>query len=244
MLNELLANPSDRTRVDFIFANQVFGGIFFLEVFPKRTRNVRELGGQGKDERPEGNAYWLLCLLVVVARKKKNSKPAWFTLKKKSEADILCKESLDELEQKHDNLHVSFFFFFYESILCKPKENRLRTKTSPPLPPLEAFPLKKKNNKIKMIFCLGAVPEKNKKKKIHYVIDKKSASWNGLTGFVSESLIRQHLPPPSNDCYIFVCGPPPMMEAISGGKAPDKSQGTLSGILKNMGYTEDNVFKF
>jgi hypothetical protein len=41
-----------------------------------------------------------------------------------------------------------------------------------------------------------------------------------------------------------VCGPPPMYKAICGMKAEDKSQGELSGTLKDMGYTKDMVFKF
>ena len=35
-----------------------------------------------------------------------------------------------------------------------------------------------------------------------------------------------------------------MMNAISGDKAKDKSQGELSGILKQLGYSADQVFKF
>jgi cytochrome-b5 reductase len=35
-----------------------------------------------------------------------------------------------------------------------------------------------------------------------------------------------------------------MMEAVSGGKAKDGSQGELEGILKGMGYTLEQVFKY
>jgi cytochrome-b5 reductase len=35
-----------------------------------------------------------------------------------------------------------------------------------------------------------------------------------------------------------------MMKALSGDKAKDKSQGELTGLLKDMGYTEDMVYKF
>lgn len=34
------------------------------------------------------------------------------------------------------------------------------------------------------------------------------------------------------------------MRAISGDKAEDKSQGQLTGILKSLGYTSDQVYKF
>ncbi|GJV88173.1 NADH-cytochrome b5 reductase-like protein [Tanacetum coccineum] len=41
-----------------------------------------------------------------------------------------------------------------------------------------------------------------------------------------------------------VCGPPGMMEHVSGGKAKDWSQGEVSGVLKELGYTEEMVYKF
>jgi cytochrome-b5 reductase len=41
-----------------------------------------------------------------------------------------------------------------------------------------------------------------------------------------------------------VCGPPGMMNHISGDKAKDRSQGELTGILKELGYTAEMVYKF
>lgn len=35
-----------------------------------------------------------------------------------------------------------------------------------------------------------------------------------------------------------------MMNAVSGDKAQDKSQGELTGLLKAMGYTAEQVYKF
>jgi cytochrome-b5 reductase len=35
-----------------------------------------------------------------------------------------------------------------------------------------------------------------------------------------------------------------MMNVVSGDKAPDKSQGELSGLLKAMGYAAEQVYKF
>ena len=43
---------------------------------------------------------------------------------------------------------------------------------------------------------------------------------------------------------VQVCGPPPLMKSISGDKAEDKSQGPLTGILKDLGYTSEQVYKF
>ncbi|PRW57497.1 NADH-cytochrome b5 reductase [Chlorella sorokiniana] len=80
---------------------------------------------------------------------------------------------------------------------------------------------------------------------IHYIVDKaSSSSWKGSTGYITQDLLKQHMPPPSDDSLLLVCGPPPMMRAISGDKLPDKSQGPLTGMLKDLGYTESQVFKF
>ena len=60
---------------------------------------------------------------------------------------------------------------------------------------------------------------------------------------------RRLLPPPAGaDNKIMVCGPPPMYKAICGpkkfeeGKPP--KQGEVGGILKELGFTEEGVFKF
>ena len=64
------------------------------------------------------------------------------------------------------------------------------------------------------------------------------------TGFITKDLLAAHMPPPADSSLIMVCGPPPMLKAVSGDKLPDKSQGPLAGMLKDMGYTEGQVFKF
>jgi cytochrome-b5 reductase len=42
---------------------------------------------------------------------------------------------------------------------------------------------------------------------------------------------------------VFVCGPPPMLNALAGPKAKDYSQGEIGGALKNLGYTSEQIFK-
>lgn len=79
---------------------------------------------------------------------------------------------------------------------------------------------------------------------VHYTLTHAPEAWRGSTGYVNQEMVETHLPPPSDDCMIMVCGPPPMMKAISGDKNKDKSQGELQGLLKAMGYTKDNVYKF
>ncbi|CAI5722523.1 unnamed protein product [Peronospora destructor] len=79
---------------------------------------------------------------------------------------------------------------------------------------------------------------------VHYVLSEAEANWEGYTGYLTKELIKKLLPSPSNETFIGVCGPPPMMDAISGNKAPDRSQGKLKGLLKEAGYTDTQVFKF
>lgn len=55
-------------------------------------------------------------------------------------------------------------------------------------------------------------------------------------GNISKELLKTVLPEPKNEnIKIFVCGPPPMYKAISGGKASPKDQGELEGYLKELG---------
>lgn len=84
---------------------------------------------------------------------------------------------------------------------------------------------------------------------VHYVVEKKGmfdfvAPFS--TGYVNAEVLEKHCPPASGgeDNLVLVCGPPPMMKAISGDKAADKSQGELTGLLAKVGYTAEQVYKF
>ncbi|RLN71448.1 hypothetical protein BBJ28_00014989 [Nothophytophthora sp. Chile5] len=77
-----------------------------------------------------------------------------------------------------------------------------------------------------------------------HVLSNPSAAWEGYTGFVSKEMIAEHMPKPSDENLICVCGPPPMMYHVSGDKAKDKSQGELQGLLKELNYTSKQAFKF
>lgn len=80
--------------------------------------------------------------------------------------------------------------------------------------------------------------------KVFYTVDNPSKDWRGGVGYVSTDVVSKGLPGPGDDSLILVCGPPGMMQHISGGKAKDYSQGELSGVLKELGYTEEMVYKF
>ena len=51
-------------------------------------------------------------------------------------------------------------------------------------------------------------------------------------GYITSGMLQEHLPPPGDKSLVLVCGPPPMMKAISGDKLPDRSQGPLEGMLR------------
>lgn len=82
------------------------------------------------------------------------------------------------------------------------------------------------------------------KLKVTYVVDNPYLDWRGRVGLVNAQLLRETLPAPASDPLVYVCGPPGFMEAVSGNKAPDFSQGELKGALKDLGYQPNQVYKF
>ena len=78
-----------------------------------------------------------------------------------------------------------------------------------------------------------------------YVLDNPPKSWAGGKGVISQELLKKVLPEPKEEnVKVFVCGPPGMMNAVSGNKKSPKDQGELVGILKELGYTPEQVYKF
>lgn len=62
----------------------------------------------------------------------------------------------------------------------------------------------------------------------HYVLEQPPPGWSGGTGRITSNMLQQHLPPPSPDTCIFLCGPPPMVES-------------LEITLKELGYSEQAI---
>jgi len=83
---------------------------------------------------------------------------------------------------------------------------------------------------------------------VYYVVDKATTSkWDGGVGYVTKDMLTSKLPAPSDKSMVYVCGPPPMYKAVCGPKGtPEdpKAQGELGGLLSEMGYTSQCVFKF
>jgi cytochrome-b5 reductase len=78
-----------------------------------------------------------------------------------------------------------------------------------------------------------------------YVLNQPPKTWSGGSGNISQELLKTVLPEPKTEgIKVFVCGPPGLMNAVSGNKKSPKDQGDLSGILKELGYDKEQVFKF
>lgn len=95
---------------------------------------------------------------------------------------------------------------------------------------------------------LDALAAKHKNLHITYTVDKGDAKWQGQTGYVTADLFKKAFPgfdaKDEQSTQLFVCGPPPMMKSMSGEKKSPMEQGELSGLTKQLGYTEKNVYKF
>ncbi|KAL2091179.1 hypothetical protein ACEWY4_013442 [Coilia grayii] len=48
--------------------------------------------------------------------------------------------------------------------------------------------------------------------KLWFTVDRAPKDWEYSQGFISSEMIEQHLPPPSEDCLLLMCGPPPMIQ--------------------------------
>lgn len=70
--------------------------------------------------------------------------------------------------------------------------------------------------------------------------EPEGSAWPGVRGNINRELIEKHLPKPSDDCVIMVCGPPPMYHALCG----PRDQKELSGVLAEMGFSAEQVYKF
>lgn len=78
-----------------------------------------------------------------------------------------------------------------------------------------------------------------------YVLDTPPEGWAQGKGYITKELLKTVMPEPKeNNIKVFVCGPPGLYKAISGAKKSPSDQGELSGILKELGYSLEQVYKF
>eukprot|EP01062_Namystynia_karyoxenos_P066448 TRINITY_DN60365_c0_g1_i1.p1 TRINITY_DN60365_c0_g1~~TRINITY_DN60365_c0_g1_i1.p1 ORF type:complete len:389 (+),score=129.89 TRINITY_DN60365_c0_g1_i1:132-1169(+) len=80
--------------------------------------------------------------------------------------------------------------------------------------------------------------------KLYLTVLDADRDWSGGIGYVNPDMLSAYMPKPGDaSAKVLVCGPPGMMDAVSG--KPDKSgQGELKGMLKDMGYSSSEVYKF
>mmetsp|Transcript_98172 Transcript_98172/g.184624 ORF Transcript_98172/g.184624 Transcript_98172/m.184624 type:complete len:301 (-) Transcript_98172:121-1023(-) len=78
-------------------------------------------------------------------------------------------------------------------------------------------------------------------KVVHVLSDEPADSaWAGPKGFITKEIVAEHCAPASEDTMVFVCGPPPMYAALCG----PRDVKDVTGLLSDMGYSKDHVFKF
>ena len=62
----------------------------------------------------------------------------------------------------------------------------------------------------------------------YHVLEHQPAGWTMGVSRITSDILREQLPAPAPGTVVFLCGPPPMMEA-------------LEGALRDLGYSEDAV---
>jgi cytochrome-b5 reductase len=78
---------------------------------------------------------------------------------------------------------------------------------------------------------------------VHVLSDEPNdatSTWTGARGYINTALLGQYVPPPSEHPLIFVCGPPPMYNAICG----PREEKEVKGLLGDLGYPTEHVYKF
>jgi cytochrome-b5 reductase len=61
-----------------------------------------------------------------------------------------------------------------------------------------------------------------------HVLEQPPVGWAGETGRITADILRKHLPSPGPETVLFLCGPPPMTDA-------------LETMLRGLGYSEESV---
>jgi len=85
---------------------------------------------------------------------------------------------------------------------------------------------------------------------IVFALDKPPKGWKGETGYVNAEVVKKALSKfgttsdKGEKVKVFVCGPPGQVKAISGPKKSFKEQGPVEGVLKELGYNEEQTYKF
>lgn len=74
--------------------------------------------------------------------------------------------------------------------------------------------------------------DKDPRMHVQYTVDRAPEGWKYSEGFINESMCKLFLPPPGEQTYIFMCGPPPMLDRA------------CKPNLKKLGHTDNHVLCF
>mmetsp|Transcript_31217 Transcript_31217/g.65458 ORF Transcript_31217/g.65458 Transcript_31217/m.65458 type:complete len:341 (-) Transcript_31217:391-1413(-) len=91
--------------------------------------------------------------------------------------------------------------------------------------------------KLKVVHILSDVPETS--------LEEEAKTWTGRTGYITKEVVEEEAgssfgPDSGDDVIVFVCGPPPMYNALCGPRGEDE----VKGLLADMGYKKEQVYKF
>jgi len=84
--------------------------------------------------------------------------------------------------------------------------------------------------------------EKLDRLKVVHVLSHEPADsdWQGERGFITADVLTKHNATPKDGHMVFVCGPPPMYDALCG----PRGEKELTGALADMGFKAEDVSKF
>ena len=88
--------------------------------------------------------------------------------------------------------------------------------------------------------------EHPKQLRVLYVLDEAPEGWRGGRGYISKAMVREYMPDPllGRLAKVLVCGPPGMVKHVAGELPSKKGQGKLGGVLEELGFDTEQVFKF
>ncbi|KAL7748638.1 hypothetical protein RI367_006049 [Sorochytrium milnesiophthora] len=83
--------------------------------------------------------------------------------------------------------------------------------------------------------------------KVHYTVDNPGTNdqdkWTGHVGFISAKMVADVMPRPGEG-LVLVCGPDQMVAHVAGPHgAAFRTQGPLGGLLRQLGYSGDEIVK-
>ncbi|KAI9287942.1 hypothetical protein BC943DRAFT_317457 [Umbelopsis sp. AD052] len=86
---------------------------------------------------------------------------------------------------------------------------------------------------------IDELAQKHSNFNVYYVLNNAPANWTGGVGFVTPDMIKKYCPAPAKDIKILLCGPPPMISAMT--KATTELGYDKPRAVSKL---EDQVFKF